>query len=68
MKQNNKQRKFNLDKQLVQKLDSDKLAQIKAGNAEEAGTTFWASLIGGALVTGVAGVGLVVACTIADAN
>lgn len=64
----NNKRKFNLDKQLVQKLDSNKLAQVKAGNAEEAGTTFWLSLIAGATVatTGTAGVTVVVGCTIID--
>lgn len=34
-----KNRKFNLNKQTVQTLDNSKLAAINAGNAEEAGTT-----------------------------
>lgn len=67
----NNQRKFNLNKQTVQRLDNGKLSNIKAGNADaEAGTTWLASAFATLTVTytGSVTATVMVACTIADAN
>jgi hypothetical protein len=71
MKPNHNQKKFNLNKQTVQRLDSAKLNQIKAGDAqEEAGTTWFYSIAASITVTYTGSITgtVIVACTVADAK